>query len=390
MATYADILRARNQAQLAGQQANIFSQLAQSAGPSVTPAGQVQGMQGMTSPTPQYVNYGNILQQGLGNFLAMHKSKEALEKESEAKDLNNQFLQETVGNDPQAQKLVQMAQVGLPGAAERLTDYIQPKRQAIGAFLQAAPGLDPESAAALAPQFGISPEFGARIASSSYNRMMEAQQRAQGFAIEKEVIKGSIPKQPTPTDPNKVVPGFGGLTQGELMQMSPEERAARFGSAAWAGKQTQQQKELEKMGAAAMAEIAPTQQAIDMADRAINLAGKASFFPGQGGLMGPWANRLLANNPANAELRAQMSQLALAAAGGKLGGQVSDSDVKLIYDGIAKLDEGDRNSAIRMLTQFRSNMAGKKQSLENRMQKGGYEGGYQSLDDMLKEIGYGQ
>lgn len=190
--TLAAILRKRQEADLQRQQANRFQGIAQQANTSgVVGGGQVAGM-GMSQATPQAIDWGGIIQGAAGNYLAARKEKEAGQSSQEAEELNRQFMMETIGNDPESQRLLQMAQVGIPGAEQALADRIAPKKEAMGAFLQhlQTGNADPEFAAAIAERYGISPELASQAATSYRQNMLatseqDFQQRAalsrQGF-----------------------------------------------------------------------------------------------------------------------------------------------------------------------------------------------------------------
>lgn len=63
------------------------------------------------------------------------------------------------GNDPETQRLVKLAQLGVPGADKALAEKMTPaKKQPIAGLLQALPNLTPEAADALAAEYGMSPE----------------------------------------------------------------------------------------------------------------------------------------------------------------------------------------------------------------------------------------
>ena len=175
--TLAAILRKRQEADMQRQQANRFQGIAQQANTSgVVGGGNVSGMQGMSQATPQAIDWGGIIQGAAGNYLAARKEKDASKSSQEAEALNRQFMMETIGTDPEAQRLLQMAQVGIPGAEQALADRIAPKKEAMGAFLQhlQTGNADPEFAAAIAERYGISPELASQAATSYRQNMLAA------------------------------------------------------------------------------------------------------------------------------------------------------------------------------------------------------------------------
>lgn len=187
---YSQILRKRQQADMARQQAGRFQGLADTANPSgVVGGGQVAGM-GMSQATPMAIDWGGIIQKAGGNFMAARKESEAGKASTQAEELNRMFMQESIGEDPEAQRLLQMAQAGVPGADQALADRVAPKKEAMGAFLQhlQTGNADPEFAAAVAERYGISPELARQAATSYRQNMMEMQDRdLQGKAALKQM-----------------------------------------------------------------------------------------------------------------------------------------------------------------------------------------------------------
>jgi len=176
---YSQILRKRQQADMARQQAGRFQGLADTANPSgVVGGGQVAGM-GMSQATPMAIDWGGILQKAGGNFMAARKESEASKASTQADELNRLFMQESLGEDPEAQRLLQMAQAGIPGAEQALAERVAPKKEALGAFLQyiQTGNADPAMAAELAPRYGLSPELGMQAATSFRQNMKEASER---------------------------------------------------------------------------------------------------------------------------------------------------------------------------------------------------------------------
>lgn len=176
---YSQILRKRQQSDMAKQQAGRFQGLANDANPSgVVGGGQVAGM-GMSQATPMAIDWGGIIQKAGGNFMAARKESEASQASTQADELNRMFMQESIGEDPEAQRLLQMAQAGIPGAEQALAERVAPKKEALGAFLQyiQTGNADPAMAAELAPRYGLSPEIGMQAATSYRQNMMDASER---------------------------------------------------------------------------------------------------------------------------------------------------------------------------------------------------------------------
>lgn len=185
MATYSDVLRGKSRASGLRKRGETFRGLANDAGSFVTQPGQVQQMGGMAAPTPQSVNWGSIIQRGLGNYMAGKADKQADEAERQATELNQQFMRDAIGEDPEAQRLLQMAQAGVPGADKALADKVAPKRQPLATFTQFVsqnPDLDDESLAALGAEVGISPQLAIGIGKAAKAGTL----RTEKLGLEKE------------------------------------------------------------------------------------------------------------------------------------------------------------------------------------------------------------
>jgi hypothetical protein len=117
--------------------------------------------------TPREVDWGNIIQAGVGNFMQARKSKEAQQETNSAADFSQQFAENVFQNDPQGRQLMQLAQAGIPGADKALAEHLSPKKEALGSLtqlIQSGQGT-PEFAQAIAQQYfpGMDPQlvFGA-------------------------------------------------------------------------------------------------------------------------------------------------------------------------------------------------------------------------------------
>lgn len=155
-------LRAKADVQTARSQGLGYQNLANQANPTFTVGGQNGG--------PVGIDWGAALQSGFGNYMAQKKAKEASQKEMEATDLNQQFMQDTLKDDPESQRLFQMVQAGVPGADQALSERIAPKKQSVAVFTQYVsqnPELDDASAIALGQQSGLSPELSIGLARSA-------------------------------------------------------------------------------------------------------------------------------------------------------------------------------------------------------------------------------
>lgn len=143
--------------------------------------GNVQGMQGMVSPTAAAVNWGGVLEKGAGAYKSSSLDKQLEKAEQEAEDtefeLANEIYQSTLKEDPEGAKLIRMAQMGVPGAEQALANHIAPKTQSMAVLMQAVTSgsLDPSMAREVAGQFGVSPDTAERAAKYA----MESKQRLE-------------------------------------------------------------------------------------------------------------------------------------------------------------------------------------------------------------------
>lgn len=143
--------------------------------------GNVQGMQGMVSPTAAAVNWGGVLEKGAGAYKSSSLDKQLEKAEQEAEDtefeLANEIYQSTLKDDPEGAKLIRMAQMGVPGAEQALANHIAPKTQSMAVLMQAVTSgsLDPSMAREVAGQFGVSPDTAERAAKYA----MESKQRLE-------------------------------------------------------------------------------------------------------------------------------------------------------------------------------------------------------------------
>lgn len=241
--TYSDVLRGKSRVSGLRKRGETFRGLANEAGSFVTPPGQVQQMGGMAAPTPQSVDWGNIIQRGVGNYMAAKSDKEADQAELQAAELNQQFMRDAIGEDPEAQRLLQMAQAGVPGADKALADKVAPKRQPLATFTQFVaqnPDLDEESLVAMGAEVGIGPELSIGIGRAAKAGTL----RTEKLGIDKETrqLEGQLLR-----DENRLTlaaqlrpqTGMGGRPGGPAAGLSPGERQLRGKLMAEADKELQ-------------------------------------------------------------------------------------------------------------------------------------------------------
>jgi len=166
----AELLRKRKQlgatANTAAQQAQMYGNI-----------GQQATQRGFTTPAganmPSHVDWGSIIQAGLGNFMAMRKQKEAQTASDEGDEIGRLLAEDTFKNDPEGSRLMQMAQAGIPGAEQALGQYLTPKKEAMGALLQfmSSDAATPEMVREVAPRFNMNPDLAYAAALQRQERM---------------------------------------------------------------------------------------------------------------------------------------------------------------------------------------------------------------------------
>ena len=240
MATMADMLRGRSGVDKSRARGLQFQDMANSAGPATSSGGMVQGMGGVASPTPGVMNWGSIAQKGLGNYMAAKENKKADDEEARLDEIGQQFMKDTLKDDPEAQKLFQMTQMGVPGADKALADHLTPKKQSLAVLMQAVTTgqLDPDMAAEVAPQFGISPEMARKSATYALEvREKQSKQQFQQQAALKAIGRGSSGAgsnklsfqdyMKLPPDQQEAYERFSGRKGAKDNSMTPGERNER-------------------------------------------------------------------------------------------------------------------------------------------------------------------
>lgn len=217
-AQYADILRKRQEAQRMRDQGAHYSGLgAAVAGNTTVGGGSVQGMNGMAQATPQHVDWGSIIQGGVGNYMGAKLNKQANQSEDEADQMSQMFMEQSLKEDPEALELFQMAQMGMPGADQALADKINPKKEAMGAFLQHLQSgmADPAMARELAPRYGLSPDMAENAAKMALQRQQQAQQQEHDLRMQEIQARNARPAARN-----------GQLSFQEFQALSPEDQQA--------------------------------------------------------------------------------------------------------------------------------------------------------------------
>lgn len=182
--------------------------------------GQVQGMQGMVSPVAEGINWGGILEKGVGSFQRAKMGGELKRAEEEAEDtefeLAEEIYQSTLKDDPEGGRLIRMVQLGIPGSDRALANHLTPKTQSLAVLMQAVTSgqLDPAMAREMASQFNVNPDTAERGAKYA----MEAKQSLEKQKFEQRAAL-------------KAMTGAGGGSRGgklsfaEYQALDPEDKA---------------------------------------------------------------------------------------------------------------------------------------------------------------------
>ena len=222
----ADALRKRQEAERLRGRGLQFQNVANNAGAPTVGGGMVGGMRG-GQVAPEAINWGSIIQSGVGNYQAAKSNAQAEKAEIEADELSQAFMADTFKNDPESFRLMQMAQAGVPGAEQALAERVNPKKEALGAFLQHLQyGVADEALVAeLAPRYGVSPELASTAVATARKRQeeQEAAERAQGLEDYERKMQIQARYRPPSAASTRAA---GEISFEEYMAMSPEQREA--------------------------------------------------------------------------------------------------------------------------------------------------------------------
>lgn len=150
-----------------------------------------QGLQGQFgAPTTQgpiqHIDWGNILGRGAAAYMAAKEGKKAETAEDNADKMQREFFGSVMQDDQEGARLVQMAQMGVPGADRALAEHLNPKKEALAGFIQGitSGALSPDMAAELAPRYGLSPQVGMSAAEYAKTQMEAALTREEDLKRE--------------------------------------------------------------------------------------------------------------------------------------------------------------------------------------------------------------
>lgn len=222
----ADALRKRQDAERLRGRGLQFQNVANSAGAPTVGGGMVQGMRGGQA-TPEAINWGSIIQSGVGNYQAAKSNAQADKAEKEADELSQAFMADTFKNDPESFRLMQMAQAGVPGAEQALAERVNPKKEAMGAFLQHIQSgmADPDMVGEIAQRYGVDPELARKAVETQQKRAAEkeAAERAQSLQDYESKMQIQARYRPPTAASTRAA---GEVSFQEYMAMSPEQREA--------------------------------------------------------------------------------------------------------------------------------------------------------------------
>jgi hypothetical protein len=328
-AMLAELLRRRN---AASKQAELSAGNAQQYGSMFQNPQFQQTIRGSNgNPDMVQANWGDILGKGISNYMGAKERKQAIDSKQQVNEINNEFMQTTLRDDPQATKLYGAVQAGVPGAGQALSAHLAPKKQAMAVAVQAITSgmLDPEMAYQMAPQYGLDPNVMRKAAEYAATKKQEAENSkfADKSAIENQKIEGKQALQSSK-------PTASGYTPAELAAMPIEQRLAAVQAAS--GRETAESKLRGKAKINAEQQLPKTQYALDNINRVIGLAEKADYWPGNLGLK---ANKVT-TNPNNVNLRQALYQLTLDANNGSLGTGFSNADRDFLLGAQADIESG--------------------------------------------------
>lgn len=293
-------------------------------------------------PDQVVVNWGDILGKGVANYMGAKERKQSLNSGEEVQNINNDFMKSTLQTDPIATKLYGAVQAGIPGAAKALTDHMAPKKQTLADLTQfIIGGGSPEMAAELARQKGLDPQIAFRAA--EYQTKAKETQNADklGGQVVVQDLKNQGALNVQNNKPTKY-----GYTADEWNAMPVEQRIAAVQAST--GRETAESKALGRAKVAAQQELPMADYAMTNIKRVIDLAKKADYWPGNGGLK---ADKLTTNKN-NVNLRQALAQLTLDANGGKLGAGFSNADRDFMREAQVNLESGNADTAQYQLGQL--------------------------------------
>lgn len=182
--------------------------------------GASQGSIGGSSfqiPEIKQVNYGDILGAGVSSFLGARADKLDRQAKTEMDDINDEFMNSTLRDDPQAMKLYGLAQAGLPGADKALAQHLAPKKTSMAVIVQGitSGNLDPEMAAAMAAEQNLDPEMVRRAAEYAQKQVQAKADRK--LSDQKELIDYRASRRPVPMGRSS---GGGGKSAGREITLT--------------------------------------------------------------------------------------------------------------------------------------------------------------------------
>jgi len=189
MASIVDMLRKKNEEDATLSSLKNKAEFWQGQQQNVQPATvQTPGNYGgVPAPTP--VNYGGILQNAVNTFMGARSAKKYEEAKANNEAVSKAYAIETLQGDPQALKLYQAAQYGVPGADKALAKYLEPKKpDAIAGLLQTLEKLDGNNPAVvrqIAQRYGMKEDEAKGMILGAQQKAAEKINEEQGFELKK-------------------------------------------------------------------------------------------------------------------------------------------------------------------------------------------------------------
>lgn len=333
----ADLLRQKAQLnQQAGQatdQAQIIGSQFQNPQFQIDTPGYSTNINGRQAVMPgqTQVNYGDIIGKGIANYAQAKGMKTARELQAKSKEIENAFMQDSIGNDEQAQKLYGAAQAGVKGAQEALVQHLNPKKEAMAGLIQGVTSgnMDANMARQLAPKYGIDPEVAAAAADHAGELVKAKQQGVFDNKTSLQSAKDAAAQQR--------------LSQ----QLSSKEQIANQAALAKPPRETMAEKLAAKRADGDIDTLDHIDNSISRVKDIVRMANEAKYLPLNMGLAPD------AVNPKGVMLKQAMAGIVLDALGGKLGAGISNADVSFVKEAQANLERGNRETA---MAQFKEGM----------------------------------
>jgi len=153
----------------------------------MAPTGHVEGSGAF--PGQSYINWGSILSNAAQPWLEAGREEKALAAEDEAAAARMETLMKITGESTGADLVRIGSELGDDGITSMGIEKMMPKEEKMANFLQALPNLTEDSAAMLAPRFGMTEEEGRTMARGVIEQRKITSDEELGLFETKERIK---------------------------------------------------------------------------------------------------------------------------------------------------------------------------------------------------------